>query len=56
LAWWISVFAGVFEEFGVSAWCFCGQDVVDCVVIVETGRTLFEPLIFCKFPKYFLGD
>jgi hypothetical protein len=53
LAWWIGVFAGIFEEIGVSAWCFCGQDVVDCVAIVETGRTLFGPSIFCKILKYF---
>jgi hypothetical protein len=56
LAWRIGVFAGVFEEIGVSAWCFCGQNVVDCVAIVETGRTLFEALIFCRDPKYFFGQ
>jgi hypothetical protein len=28
LVWWIGIFAGVFREIGVSAWCFCGQDVV----------------------------
>jgi hypothetical protein len=53
LAWWIGVFTGVFEEIGVSAWCFCGQIVVQCVAIVDTGRTLFEALILCKTLKYF---
>jgi hypothetical protein len=56
LAWWIGVFAGVFEEIGVSAWCFCGQDVVNCVANVDTGPTLFEPLFFCKTSKYFFGQ
>jgi len=56
LAWWIGVFAGVFEEIGVSAWCFCGQVVVDCVANVDTGTTLFESLIFCKnFEVFFSG-
>jgi hypothetical protein len=42
------LFAGVFAEIGVSAWCFCGQSVVVRAAIVDTGTTLFEPLKFCR--------
>jgi hypothetical protein len=54
LAWWIGVFTWVFEEIGVSAWCFCGQSVVVRAATVDTGTTLFEPLKLCRDLKYFL--
>jgi hypothetical protein len=47
------VFTGVFEEIGVSWWCFCGHVVVNWVVIVDCGRTVFEGCGFCSFVGFF---
>jgi hypothetical protein len=32
LAWWIRVFAGVFEKKSANDVVFCGEFVVDCMV------------------------
>jgi hypothetical protein len=57
----IGGFAGVFEGgFGKSrffAWCFCGEFVVDCVVIVVARVSLVWSLkIFHLFEVYFRGQ
>jgi hypothetical protein len=42
--WWSGVFAGVLQKNSVLVWCFCGENVVDCVVNVVHSRSLFERL------------
>jgi hypothetical protein len=56
LEWWFGVFAGVFGESGGWAWCFRGLSVVDRVVKVVCGRTVFGGGFFAVFWDLFFGE
>jgi hypothetical protein len=36
------VFTGVFAKKGVYLWCFCGENVVDCMVDVVFWQPVFR--------------
>jgi hypothetical protein len=51
----LCVFAGVFGDFGFSSWFFCGQDVVNCVANVGSGRGLKRLRVFCMDFRFIFG-
>ena len=55
MGWWSGVFAGVFEENGFKTWCFCGQDLVNRLVGLGSGRSFSVPVDYAGFSDLFLG-
>jgi hypothetical protein len=52
----LGVFAGVFREFGVSSWFFCGQSVVNCVANVEIEMHLKRLRILCRELRFIFAQ
>jgi hypothetical protein len=46
---------GVLKKTGVLLWCFCGENVVECVVKRGALMDGFYPLRFSTFSNYFFG-